>query len=284
MDDVSSRAANLLVGNSPGTESLEIMISGPELLFHVPAVVAVCGAKMSEVTVDGQAQPMWSRFIIQGGQKLKIGKVEGVGCRCYLAVKGGFPEVAVYLGSKASSPSLNLGGTQGRQLQKGDLIALSEETSKWTASAEPYSLPPEAIPRFDFDNILCLHGPHDSDDFMTAEDRELLYTTSWKIGHNTNRTGIRLIGPRPKWARSDGGLGGGHPSNGKCPINPSGSTFRLTVFQFSSMDTLDSASTGRVTPPLCLLTILPILVASSAPQQYALVNRTNSDNSSLEIS
>lgn len=58
-----------------------------------------------------------------------------------------------------------------------------------------------------------MQGPHDSDDFMTAKDREMLYTYKWQIGHNSNRTGIRLIGPAPEWGRKDGGEGGSHPSN-----------------------------------------------------------------------
>jgi urea carboxylase len=58
-----------------------------------------------------------------------------------------------------------------------------------------------------------MHGPHDSDDFMTAADRQMLYSRQWKIGHNSNRTGIRLIGPAPEWSRPDGGEGGSHPSN-----------------------------------------------------------------------
>jgi allophanate hydrolase subunit 2 len=108
MDNVSSRSrfdltekftakltsvvANILVDNHPGTESLEITLSGPELLFTAPAVFAVSGASVP-VTIDGEDQPMWSRVTIQAGQKLKIGKVEHGGCRCYLAVKGGFPEM-----------------------------------------------------------------------------------------------------------------------------------------------------------------------------------------------
>lgn len=47
------------------------------------------------VTIDGQERPMWSRMVIQKGQKLKIGKVIDGGCRSYLAVKGGFPEMWV---------------------------------------------------------------------------------------------------------------------------------------------------------------------------------------------
>ena len=31
--------------------------------------------------------------------------------------------------------------------------------------------------------------------------------------YNSSRTGVRLIGPKPQWARSDGGEAGLHPSN-----------------------------------------------------------------------
>jgi urea carboxylase len=58
-----------------------------------------------------------------------------------------------------------------------------------------------------------MHGPHDSDDFMTEADRKMLYSHAWKIGHNSNRTGVRLVGPVPEWSRKDGGEGGSHPSN-----------------------------------------------------------------------
>ncbi|RDW60679.1 hypothetical protein BP6252_12062 [Coleophoma cylindrospora] len=212
MDNISSRIANVLVGNSPGMETLEITISGPELLFTASAVFAVCGAPMP-VTIDGIEKPMWSRLVIKAGQKLKIGAAKNGGCRNYLAIKGGFPDVPVYLGSKAATPSLKYGGTQGRQLQTSDYIALAEETEIWAAEATEYTLPASCIPNFDISEVYVLHGPHDDDTFMTAKDREMLYSTKWKIGHNSNRTGIRLIGPVPEWSRKDGGDGGAHPSN-----------------------------------------------------------------------
>jgi urea carboxylase len=42
---------------------------------------------------------------------------------------------------------------------------------------------------------------------------ELFYATAWKVHHNSNRLGYRLIGPAPRFARTDGGEGGRHPSN-----------------------------------------------------------------------
>jgi urea carboxylase len=80
------------VGNEAGDEVLEMTLTGPELLFTAPAVVAVSGAPVS-ITVGGETRPMWSSFVVLAGDKLKIGKVESTGLRFYLAVKGGFPEV-----------------------------------------------------------------------------------------------------------------------------------------------------------------------------------------------
>lgn len=110
--------ANILVGNEPSTETLEITISGPELLFTAPAVIALSGAPVS-LYVDGEETSMWSRLFIQGGQKLVIGRVEKGGCRCYLAVKGGFPDMSAYHGlfGEEADPSVQLTSDRNQQLQ-----------------------------------------------------------------------------------------------------------------------------------------------------------------------
>jgi urea carboxylase len=56
-------------------------------------------------------------------------------------------------------------------------------------------------------------GPHGAPDFLTAEGLEELFAASWRVHHHSDRTGIRLVGPRPAWARADGGEAGLHPSN-----------------------------------------------------------------------
>ena len=58
-----------------------------------------------------------------------------------------------------------------------------------------------------------LYGPHGAPDFFTPEDIAMLRATQWKVHYNSNRTGVRLIGPKPQWARKDGGEAGLHPSN-----------------------------------------------------------------------
>jgi urea carboxylase len=58
-----------------------------------------------------------------------------------------------------------------------------------------------------------LYGPHGAPDFFLDEDIETFFATEWEVHYNSARTGVRLIGPKPKWARSDGGEAGLHPSN-----------------------------------------------------------------------
>ncbi len=61
--------------------------------------------------------------------------------------------------------------------------------------------------------IAVMYGPHGAPDFFTPEDIETFFEADWKVHYNSSRTGIRLIGPKPKWARPDGGEAGLHPSN-----------------------------------------------------------------------
>ena len=48
---------------------------------------------------------------------------------------------------------------------------------------------------------------------FAQDDIETLFSTAYEVHFNSARTGVRLIGPTPKWARTDGGEAGLHPSN-----------------------------------------------------------------------
>lgn len=111
MDDVAHRVANLLVGNPPNLETLEVTVQGPRLLFHVPSVVAVTGAE-AKVKVSGNEVSLWSAFEVPAGATLEVLSASKTGHRLYIAVRGGFPEVALFLGSK--STSFTIGGYQAR--------------------------------------------------------------------------------------------------------------------------------------------------------------------------
>jgi urea carboxylase len=118
MDDVAFSTGNILVGNDKNTEGLEILVVpgvGFALQFFVQAVVAVTG-KDTLVKVDGVEAPLWSRIIVPANGKLEIQAkpmADAVtGFRTYLCIRGGFPNIPLYLGSK--STSMGLGGYQVR--------------------------------------------------------------------------------------------------------------------------------------------------------------------------
>ncbi|KAI1407306.1 AHS2-domain-containing protein [Hypoxylon sp. FL1857] len=191
MDDLSASIANLLAGNSEDVECLEITGHGPELLFHSTSVISIAGSPFS-VEVDGEPRSMWSRIIVRPGEALKIGACASPGGRCYLAIRGGLPGV-------------------GRQLRRGDFFEVQDLDLSDLPSA--YQLPPSLIPPADVKNIYVMHGPHDSDDYITATGRQTIYSSEWTVDYNCNRTGIRLDGPKIEWARTHGEEGGSHPSN-----------------------------------------------------------------------
>jgi urea carboxylase/allophanate hydrolase len=82
----------MLVGNDPGVEGFEITYSGPTILFHHAAVIALCGAEF-EFTINGANAQTWTRYSIQPGSEIVIGSHTSVGCRAYLAVLGGLPNM-----------------------------------------------------------------------------------------------------------------------------------------------------------------------------------------------
>src|SRR5690606_9660609 len=70
------------------------------------------------------------------------------------------------------------------------------------------------VPQYgDHWDIAVLYGPHGAPDFFQSESIEMFFETDWEVHYNSNRLGIRLMGPKPAWTRSDGGEAGLHPSN-----------------------------------------------------------------------
>ncbi|KAL8955248.1 MAG: hypothetical protein Q9183_006727, partial [Haloplaca sp. 2 TL-2023] len=167
MDPLAFRIANLLVGNSPYMEGLEITLNGPELLFLGPAMIAVCGAPM-EIKLDGNPCNMWERLYVKAGQRLQIGRTTGGGCRSYLAIHGGLPSVAEWFGSKATSPGVGVGGYQGRALTAGDLLATTKQT--WDDQELKLSIPERLIPKYpDHWDLMTMAGPYD-EGYLLEED------------------------------------------------------------------------------------------------------------------
>ena len=136
--------------------------------------------------------------------------ITGPGVRAYLAVRGGL-QVPRYLGSRATFTLGQFGGHGGRALRLGDVLPLGDiDGDSALGSALPSSLVPTYTNAWE---IGVLYGPHGAPDFFTNADIEMFFATDWKVHFNSNRTGVRLVGPKPQWARTDGGEAGLHPSN-----------------------------------------------------------------------
>ncbi|WP_460200310.1 urea carboxylase, partial [Scytonema sp. NUACC21] len=208
MDSLAFRLGNRILGNPESAAGLECTLSGPTLRFNCDTVICLTGAQM-KATLDKQPIPYWSAVPVKAGSTLRLGSIQGNGFRTYISVQGGF-DVPDYLGSKATFTLGGFGGHGGRALQVGDVLKLYSLSTP----QKPELISPELIPSYSNHwEIGVLYGPHGAPDFFTEDDIETFFSTHWEVHYNSARTGIRLIGPKPTWARQDGGEAGLHPSN-----------------------------------------------------------------------
>jgi urea carboxylase len=207
MDARAFRLGNALLGNDATATGLEITVTGPTLRFNTPTRICLTGAEF-DATLDGKPVPRNQALTVDKGQLLALGRVRGGGMRGYILFAGGL-DIPAYLGSGSTFDLGEFGGHGGRRLLAGDTLHL--------APHPPAVIPgPRMVeqPAFGPDwTIRVLYGPHGAPDFFAPEDIETFLTADWRVHYNSNRTGVRLVGPKPHWARRDGGEAGLHPSN-----------------------------------------------------------------------
>jgi len=208
MDSLALRLANRLVGNADGAPALEMTGIGAKLRFDADTTIAICGADMG-ATLDGGRVSMWETLAISAGAELQFTAAKDAGCRTYLAIQGGLGAPR-FLGSASTFMLGRFGGHAGRALRAGDVVHFSEQATR----AEFRLLSAGLIPRYGRSwEVAVLYGPHGSPEFFTEADIEMVFSTQWRVHYQSDRTGIRLVGPKPEWARKDGGEAGLHPSN-----------------------------------------------------------------------
>ncbi|MEU7416204.1 5-oxoprolinase/urea amidolyase family protein [Streptomyces antibioticus] len=203
MDDRSFRLGNRALGNPEGAPGLECTLQGPSLRFTHPTTVCVTGAP-APVTVDGTPVPQWEPVTVPAGSLLEIGAPGEHGLRTYVLVAGGL-DVPAFLGSASTFTLGRFGGHGGRALRTGDVLHGGTVTEGTPVTDRP-----------EFSSLWRLgavEGPHAAPEFFTEDDILDFYAADWKVHFNSARTGVRLVGPKPRWARTDGGEAGLHPSN-----------------------------------------------------------------------
>jgi urea carboxylase len=209
MDHLSFRIANRLVGNPENAAGIEFATMGGRLRFHTDALIAICGADMNG-KLDGKPASRWTAIHVKAGNVLSLGAATKEGTRAYLAIRGGI-DTQPYLGSRSTFLLGGFGGAAGRALRAGDVLHLGQQDLLLKQPARLSSAwAPELIREW---QIGVLFGPHTAPDFFTEEDIEMLFATQWNVHYQSDRTGVRLVGPKPTWARPDGGEAGLHPSN-----------------------------------------------------------------------
>ncbi|MGI8384863.1 urea carboxylase [Robertmurraya sp. P23] len=206
MDPFSFRMGNQLLGNDSHAAGLELTLRGGSYRFRGDIVFCLTGSDMG-ATLDDIPVPTYKVLTAKRGQILSFGEATQ-GMRTYLLVAGGF-DMPLYLGSASTFTLGGFGGHGGRALRTGDVLRV-----------HPCATPPNKELAITQQPVLTkewtigvIPGPHCTEEFLLPEYLTQLTETSWEVHFNSSRTGVRLIGPAPLWAREDGGEAGLHPSN-----------------------------------------------------------------------
>lgn len=174
--------ANRLVGNAIEAASVEVTLGGLRLRGDTDLLVAITGAT-APLLLGGRAQALNAPLQLPAGVELVLG-VPARGLRNYLAVRGGVA-VEPVLGSRSTDL---LSGIGPAPLRAGDQVAVgSAAASDPVVDVAPVP-PPAATP------VLRVRPGPRIDEFDEAAWPALLATT-WTVGQDSNRVGVRLHGP-----------------------------------------------------------------------------------------
>jgi len=209
MDDLSFRLGNRLLGNDEGVAGLEITVQGPTLQFGIDTDVFLAGSCEVSLERGGDITPLspWQRIPVMAGDVLRIGWVAD-GVRAYLLIAGGL-DVPDVMGSAATFTLGGIGGLNGRGLAPGDVLRIASARSSAVAKCAPTGNTRPAARHV----LRVTLGPHCTEGFISSTGIREFLDAEWTVHYHSNRTGVRLVGPRPDWARADGGDAGLHPSN-----------------------------------------------------------------------
>ncbi|TCO52018.1 urea carboxylase [Kribbella antiqua] len=204
-DELSFALVNAAVGNPESAAGLECVLTGPVLTCDEDRLICIGGAA-NNATIDNLPVRPGMVVRLPAGAVLDVGPLAGPGMRGYVAFEGGL-DVPRVLGSRSTFVLGGFGGHDGKPLAAGDWLPLGRRENLLS----PLSVDLPAMS--DCWQLRVIPGPHGAPEHLTAEGVEAFFANSWIVDHRSDRTGIRLVGPVPGWARTDGGEAGLHPSN-----------------------------------------------------------------------
>jgi len=195
-DTRSLAAANRLVGNEPGAAALEATLLGPRLRALADVEIAIAGADFEPVRLTGNRPVDGSRAIRLAADE-ELGFLEAGdpdrGCRAYIAIAGGI-DVPVVLGSRSTSLAGAFGGFDGRPLRAGDVLRTLPPRPVGTDEPRPGQVDRSAA-GWTSEPIRILPGPAADDPDGGSERWATLLDTTWTVGLDSDRRGLRLEPP-----------------------------------------------------------------------------------------
>jgi len=191
VDSFALRVGNRLVGNGEGEAGLEITLYGFKARALCDIKIAVTGGDL-QPRFRHEPLPMWRSMGMNKGEILSFtGRKTGL--RGYLALGGGI-SVPLVMGSKSTNLVSGFGGLEGRPLQKGDILRVTDPQKRLKQPEKVFdpsgTLEGSATGQW---GIRVLWGPQD--DHFPAASRDLFLKSIYQVTSHSDRTGIRLEGP-----------------------------------------------------------------------------------------
>ena len=185
-DPLAASLANRLLANDSDATLLEVSYGGLHLLARQDTQIAITGAQLP-ITIDGQEKDQWRVLSLRRGESLELGFSE-VGCRSYLAVRGGFT-VAPIFGSTSTVVREGIGGLHGGKLEAGDVLPIAA-----LEPIDPRWIPPRQRPSYHKQAILRVVLGYQVNDF-SALDQQRFFSSEYQVSDRCDRMGYRLDGP-----------------------------------------------------------------------------------------
>ncbi|MDQ3576466.1 MAG: biotin-dependent carboxyltransferase family protein [Actinomycetota bacterium] len=181
LDPPSLRLANRLAGNAEGAAGIEAVLGGVRLRAEASCTVAVTGPSVP-VTVGGRDAGSHTPVHVRAGEVVELGS-PATGVRCYVALSGGIA-VPARLGSRSTDV---LSGIGPAPLRAGDVLPLGRLVGPPIGEdTVPPSNPADAL------TLPLLLGPRDD---WFSDPVSQLAKAVWSVSPESNRVGLRLLGP-----------------------------------------------------------------------------------------
>ncbi|MCY6369190.1 biotin-dependent carboxyltransferase family protein [Clostridium ganghwense] len=204
MDSFAHRMANIMVGNEEGEGTLEITLMGPEILINKDTLISICGADLSP-KINDISISMWRPIYVKKGSILSFGK-SNHGTRTYVAFAGFF-NIEKIMGSKSTYLRAEIGGYEGRQLKRGDILELKELSNRaleiinniagnineYGFAYPNWFISPKILPSYsNSPTVRIIRGGEFN--YFNEQSKESLFQNKFLITPQSDRMGYRIKG------------------------------------------------------------------------------------------